>query len=75
MIYSVLSSLPLYFFLFFKVPKKVLGEIMKLHRRFLWGGDENSPKMAWVSCDLVRSSKCIGGLGKALRGLQFGFTI
>jgi hypothetical protein len=38
LINSVLSSLPLYFFSFFKAPACVLNELVCIQRRFLWGG-------------------------------------
>jgi exonuclease III len=38
LINSVLSSLPLYFFSFFKAPVCVLKELVSIQRRFLWGG-------------------------------------
>lgn len=38
LINSVLSSLPLYYFAFFKAPKKILNELIKIQRMFLWGG-------------------------------------
>lgn len=47
LINAVLSSLPLYLFSFYRAPKKVIGEIQKLQRRFLWGGDEENKKIAW----------------------------
>lgn len=36
LINTVLSSLPLYFFSFYKAPKKVLEMLERLQRRFLW---------------------------------------
>lgn len=50
---SMLSSLPLYFFSFYKAPKKVIHEITKLPRQFLWGGDEEHKKIAWVKWDSI----------------------
>lgn len=38
LINSVLSSLPLYMFSMFRAPSKVIDEVNKLQRRFLWGG-------------------------------------
>lgn len=55
LINSILLSLPLYLFSFFKAPKKVLDEIVKLQRRFLWGGNGDIKKMAWVNWNLVCS--------------------
>lgn len=63
LINSVLASLPLFLFSFYKAPKKVIEEIIKLQRRFLWGGDGENKKMAWVSWDTICISKEKGGLG------------
>lgn len=63
LINSVLSSLPLYYFSFYKVPKKVLNELIRLQRAFLWGGDEAHRKIAWVSWKTICLPKSQGGLG------------
>lgn len=47
----------------FKAPKKVIGEMKKLQRRFLWGGEEEKKKMAWVSWETVCKPEHLGGLG------------
>ena len=38
LIKSVLNSLPVYFMSLFKMPKTVAAKIVKLQRRFFWGG-------------------------------------
>jgi hypothetical protein len=43
----VLSSLPLYFFSFFKAPVCVLKDLVCIQRRFLWGGGLDTEKMCW----------------------------
>jgi len=58
----VLSSIPLYFLSFFKAPKKVLQEIVKIQRSFLWGGVEENKKICWLSWNNVCKTK-EGGLG------------
>lgn len=63
LIQSVLSSLPLYFFSFFRVPRKVLKIIIGIQRSFLWGGYESSKKISWVIWKKVCSPKERGGLG------------
>lgn len=63
LINSVLASLPLYLFSMFKAPKKVLREIEKLQRLFLWGGNEEQKKMSWVKWSQVCKPKHKGGLG------------
>lgn len=63
LINSVLASLPLYFFSFFKVPKKVLGEMVWLQRQFLWGGDDDHKRMAWIKWDTICLEKIKEGWG------------
>jgi hypothetical protein len=63
LINSVLSSLPLYFFSFFKTPVCVLKEMISIQRRFLWGAGLDSRKLCWVSWDRICQPKEKGGLG------------
>jgi hypothetical protein len=49
LINSVLSSLPLYFFSFYKAPVCVIKEMVRIQHNFLWGGGTYSNKMCWVS--------------------------
>lgn len=63
LINSVLSSLPLYFFSFYKAPKKVINELVRLQKQFLWGGHSERRKIAWVSWEKICLSKDKGGLG------------
>jgi hypothetical protein len=69
LINSVLSSLPLYFFSFFKAPVCVLKELVSIQRRFLWGGGLETNKMCWVSWDRICQPKDRGGLG--IKNLEF----
>ena len=36
------------FFSFFRLPKKVQDMLVRIQRRFLWGGDQEQTKIAWV---------------------------
>jgi hypothetical protein len=63
LINSVLSSIPLYFFSFYKAPMSVLKELMSIQRKFLWGGSTNHKKVCWVSWDQICPPKDKGGLG------------
>ncbi|CAJ2631177.1 unnamed protein product [Trifolium pratense] len=63
LINSVLSSLPLYFFSFFKAPVCVLKELVNIQRKFLWGGSSENKKICWVSWDTICLPKEKGGLG------------
>lgn len=57
------TSLPLYYISFFKEPKKVIEEMVRIQRNFLWGGSEDSRKMAWVRWSKLCLPKEWGGLG------------
>lgn len=63
LINSVLASLPLYYFSFFKAPKKVIKEMVRTQRNFLWGGSEDVQKMAWLRWSRICLPKESGGLG------------
>jgi hypothetical protein len=63
LINSVLSSLPLYFFSFYKALVCVIKEMVSIQRNFLWGGGMDSNKMCWVSWDRICQPKESGGLG------------
>jgi len=60
---SVLNSLPIYYLSLFRMPKKVAQEIIRLQRKFLWGGNKEGRPMALVKWELVQLSKEKGGLG------------
>ena len=64
LIKSVLNSLPVYFMSMFKMPKAIVMKIVKLQRRFFWGGrnDANKgyPSVKWADIQLPRE---MGGLG------------
>ncbi|GAU27711.1 hypothetical protein TSUD_126570 [Trifolium subterraneum] len=62
LINSVLSSLPLYYFSFFKVPSSVLKVLVSIQRNFLWGGGLEG-KICWVKWDTICLPKDRGGLG------------
>lgn len=49
LINSVLPSLTLYYFSFFKAPKNVIKEMTAIQRNFLWGESGSGRKTAWVS--------------------------
>ncbi|CAJ2658352.1 unnamed protein product [Trifolium pratense] len=63
LINSVLASLPVYFFSFFKAPKCVINQLVRIQRNFLWGGGLEDKKLCWVKWDQVCRAKEQGGLG------------
>ena len=60
---SVLNSLPVYYMSMFKMPKAIASKIVKLQRRFFWGGStgENMgcPMVKWSDIELPRE---MGGI-------------
>jgi hypothetical protein len=63
LINSVLSSLPLYFFSFFKAPKCIIQNMVRIQRNFLWGGSIDIKKICWINWDQICLPKIKGGLG------------
>lgn len=63
LINSILSSLLLYFFSFYKAPRRVLKALTGIQRKFLWGGCADLNKVNWVSWEKVCLPKHKGGLG------------
>ena len=64
LIKSVLGSLPVYFMSMFRMPKSVATKIVKIQRRFFWGGKEREskccPTVKWEDIELPKE---LGGLG------------
>jgi hypothetical protein len=63
LINSVLASMPLYFFSFYKAPSCVLNQLVRIQRNFLWGGGLEEKKLCWVKWDVICLPKDQGGLG------------
>jgi hypothetical protein len=60
----VLASIPVFFLSFLRMPVKVRMKIVRLQRKFLWGGASgDKDKIPWVSWSDVCRSKEEGGLG------------
>lgn len=59
----VITNLPVYYLSFFKIPKKVIMEIVKLERNFLWHSAMEKKGVDWISWKTVCKSKEQGGLG------------
>ena len=64
LIKSVLNSLPAYYMSMFKMPNAIASKIVKLQRRFFWGGISNENRgcsmVKWAHIQLPRD---MGGLG------------
>jgi hypothetical protein len=60
---SVLSAIPIFYLSLFKMPVGGWKKIVRLQRRFLWGGAAGSSKISWVSWVDVCRPKKEGGLG------------
>lgn len=59
----VLNSILLLYFSFYKAPKIMIHEIIKIQRTFLWKGDENKRRINRVLWSLDCKPKINGGLG------------
>jgi hypothetical protein len=60
---SVLSAIPIFYLSLFKMPVGVWKKIVRMQRRFLWGGAAENSKISWVSWFDVCRPKREGGLG------------
>nr|GEY87991.1 reverse transcriptase domain, reverse transcriptase zinc-binding domain protein [Tanacetum cinerariifolium]GEZ40503.1 reverse transcriptase domain, reverse transcriptase zinc-binding domain protein [Tanacetum cinerariifolium] len=58
---SVLGSLPLYYFLMFRVPSCMIKSLERIHKDFFWGGVGEGKRLPWVKWDSVISSYEAGG--------------
>jgi hypothetical protein len=63
LINSVFTSLPLYFFSFFKAPCCVIKQLVKIQHNFLWGGGIEEKRLCLVKWDQICLPKEQGGLG------------
>jgi len=63
LIKSVLTSIPIYFFSFFRVLQLVVDKLVKIQHRFLWGGGFDQNKISWIRWEKVCLPKERGGLG------------
>jgi len=63
LIKSVLNLIPIFFFSFFRVPKKVVDRMVRLQRTFYRGGDSEHQKLVRVSREAICLPKERGGLG------------
>jgi len=62
LIKSVISTLPLYYLSFFKIPRSVIKDLVRLQRNFLWGWGYEAKKIAWISWGSICRLREAGGL-------------
>jgi len=60
---EILQALPIYLFSVMATPKKILKDMRRIQRKFLWGGKDDKNKWALVNWDMVCTPKLNGGLG------------
>ncbi|MCH82343.1 LINE-1 reverse transcriptase like, partial [Trifolium medium] len=63
LINAVLSDIPIFYLSYLKMPVRVWKEVVKIQRRFLWGGLSKRHGICWVKWDDVCKPKKEGGLG------------
>lgn len=63
LISTTLNQIHCYHMHVFSLPQKVLNQIDKINRNFLWGHNETSSKTHFINWDKVTSPKFLGGLG------------
>jgi hypothetical protein len=63
LINAVLSSIPIFYLSYMKMPTKVWKEIVKLQRNFLWSGLSSKRRINWVNWADICKQKSEGGLG------------
>jgi len=60
---SVLSSLHLYFFSFYKVSSSIIKKSIAIQKQFLWARTSNTWKISWISWSKICLPKVQDGLG------------
>jgi hypothetical protein len=63
LINAVLNAIPIFYLSYMKMPKTVWRELVKIQRKFLWGGLSNGVKTCWVKWEDVCRPKMEAGLG------------
>jgi hypothetical protein len=63
LINAVLSSIPIFYLAYMKMPQKVWKEVVKIQRNFLWGGLSLKRRIYWVKWVDICKPKMEGGLG------------
>ena len=72
----VFTALPLFYLSFFRAPSAVINRLTAIQRNFLWGGNLEGKKIAWVAWSQVCASRESGGLRiKDIKSLNNAFLI
>ena len=76
LINAVLTALPLFYLSFYRAPSAVINRLNAIRRHFLWGGNSEGKKIAWIAWSHVCSSRERGGLGiKDIKALNNALLI
>lgn len=59
---SFLNSIPIFYFLFYKAPKEVIQDMIKIQRAFVWNDEENKKRINGVAWSTICKPKTDGGL-------------
>ncbi|GKB52572.1 putative RNA-directed DNA polymerase [Tanacetum coccineum] len=62
LIKSVLGSLGTYYFSTYKAPTTIINKLESIRRNFVWGGNSEERKIAWIAWDKVIAPLAQGGL-------------
>lgn len=60
---SVLNAIPIFYLSYLKIPERVVKEVIRIQRNFLWGEVRGGRKICWVNWKRVCSPRSKGGLG------------
>ena len=63
LIQALTSTIPAYVMQCTALPERLLNNIDRVNRNFLWGSSENTKKTHWVGWHKVIKPKTEGGLG------------
>ena len=63
MLQSVLSSMPSFSMMAFKLPKSLTNRIQSAYTRYWWDENQEKRKMAWIAWTKMAKPKTEGGLG------------
>jgi hypothetical protein len=60
---SVLNAIPIFYLSYLKIPEKVVKEVIRIQRNFLWGEVGGGRKICWVKWRKVCLPRSKGALG------------